>query len=177
MQQSHYELKLYLKCKCTEHKAKHQPLVRNVAYQQLKWGQIRRSYFVIRAQRSWKENHSQEGKKRSEIPEIYTTAHRFILQRMLKGCNITTFIFLISSSVILPPISKLENNTPTTLKTKKQHIFIYNYVNIGHLWMTHPAAPSPPERGPGYRRKTAHWWPKLRSGKPFARGKYTNTDI
>lgn len=50
MQQSHYELKLYLKCKCTEHKAKHQSLVRNVAYQQLKRGQIRRSYFVIRAE-------------------------------------------------------------------------------------------------------------------------------
>ncbi len=54
MQQNYYEVKLYLKCKCTEHKAEHQASVRNVAYQHPQWDQIGRSHFIISADRSWK---------------------------------------------------------------------------------------------------------------------------
>lgn len=51
MQHSHRELKLYLKCKYTKDKAKHQSLVGNVTDQHLQRGQIGRPYFVIRTER------------------------------------------------------------------------------------------------------------------------------
>lgn len=51
MNEERNKLKLYLKCKHTEHKSKHQALVRNVTQQHLQRGQIGQPHFVIRAVR------------------------------------------------------------------------------------------------------------------------------
>lgn len=50
-------------------------------------------------------------------------------------------------------------------------------LTVGHLWMTHPAAPSPRGREPGCRGKTRHPWPELRLGKPFAGGQNTHIKL
>lgn len=69
------QIELYLKCKCTEHKAKQQALVRNVAHQHLQRGQIGRSHSVIRAESRCKQPQwdvrEQEGRHHGDIHHMH----------------------------------------------------------------------------------------------------------